>query len=86
MDVLCLTSGPPRNIRWPSFCSKCSRRISLIFRLDFRFRGNFHPPSWSSLPDGLVQRRGSPDLSVLLLIPITVLPLISMTFLAWGEK
>src|SRR6185312_530633 len=27
--------------RWPSFCSKCSRRISLIFLMDFRFPGNF---------------------------------------------
>jgi hypothetical protein len=25
--------------RWPSFCSKCRRRISLIFLMDFRFPG-----------------------------------------------
>ena len=31
--------------RWPSLCSKCSRSVSLIFLMDFRFPGNFDPLS-----------------------------------------
>jgi hypothetical protein len=51
--------GAARDLPLAEFCSKCSRRISFVFLMDFRFLGNFDSALLSrfSPPGVKVQRR-----------------------------